>query len=169
MEKLYFLIPNAEGVRSTVDELLQLGIDWEHIHLVANQDTPLEDLPDATPLETSDFVPSLKRGVSVGGATGLLAGLGALALPSVGLVVGGGAMLAGALGGAGFGAWASAMIGSSVPNSHIRQFEKAIKEGQILMLVEVAENRIDETQQRIRKHHPTVKIEGVEPTLPPAV
>lgn len=169
MEKLYFLIPNAESARSVVDELLQFGIEWEHIHLVANQNTPLDDLPDATPLETSDFVPSLKRGVSVGGATGLLAGLGALALPSVGLVVGGGALLAGVLGGAGFGTWAAAMIGSSVPNSHIRQFENAIKDGQILMLVEVAENQIEETQQRIKKHYPSVNIQGVEPTLPPAV
>lgn len=169
MEKLYFLVPNAEIARSIVDDLLQFGIEWERIHLVANQNTPLENLPDATPLETSDFVPSLQRGITLGGATGLLAGLGALALPSVGLVVGGGALLAGALGGAGFGAWAAAMIGGSVPNSHIRQFEEAIKNGQILMLVEVAEKQVEEVQQRIKKCHPSVNIEGIEPKIPPAV
>jgi hypothetical protein len=84
-------------------------------------------------------------------------------------VVGGGALLAGTLGGAGFGAWAAAMIGGSVPNSHIRQFEEAIKNGQILMLVEVTENQVEETQQRVKKHHPDAKIEGVEPNIPPAV
>jgi hypothetical protein len=61
------------------------------------------------------------------------------------------------------------MIGGSVPNSHIRQFEEAIKNGQILMLVEVAENQVEETQKRVKKYHPAVNIEGVESTLPPAV
>lgn len=169
MQKLYFLVPNVDSARSLVDELLQYGVEWEHIHLVAKEDTPLEDLPKSTVMEKSDFIPSLKRGVAAGGATGLLAGLAALALPSVGLVVGGGAVLISTLGGAGFGAWAAAMIGGSVPNSQIRQFEDAIAQGQILMLLEVAEPKIAEVQKLVRQHHPEAEIKGSESDIPPAV
>jgi hypothetical protein len=37
------------------------------------------------------------------------------------------------------------------------------------MLVEAAEDQVEEVQHRVKKCHPTVKIEGVQSTLPPAV
>lgn len=169
MEKLYFLVPNIDSAYSIVADFHQNGIDEKNIHLVANSSTRLDDLPEASPLVESDFVPALQRGVALGGATGLLAGVMALAFPPAGLTLGGGAVLGSTLGGASFGAWAASMIGASTPNSHLRSFENAIAEGQILILVEVEQEQVDDIQALIKQRHPEADIQGSQNALPPLV
>lgn len=169
MEKLYFLVPNADSAHHLINDFRQNGIDDERIHLVAKSDTRLDNLPEASPLVESDFVPALQRGIALGGTTGLVAGLAAVAFPPAGITLGGGAILASTLGGASFGAWASSMIGVSAPNSHLRSFEDAIGQGQILILVEVEEDQVEATQALIKRHHPEVEIKGTQDALPPVV
>jgi glutamate synthase domain-containing protein 3 len=106
----------------------------------------------------------MERGIAMGGATGIVAGVVALAFP--GVVIGGGALLAMGLAGAGMGAWLGGMIGMDVENSHIRKFEEAVKAGQILVLVDVPKDRVDGIQALIKKHHANVDFEGTEPTIP---
>lgn len=167
MKRLYFLLPNLECARRVVDDLLLHRIAERHIHLLARRDTPLEDLPAATVAQRTDLVPALERGVAIGGATGALAGLVAVAVPPAGLVIGGGAVLGLALAGAGFGAWAASLMGISTPNSQLKRFEQAIEGGQILMMVDVPMDRIEETSTLIRSHYPEADIGGTEPTMPP--
>lgn len=167
MEKLYFLTPDLTSTHAIVNDLRAIGIGDQNIHLVANDQTTLEELPEASMLKESDLIPALQRGAAIGGATGLLAGLAAVAIPPAGLVFGGGAILATTLAGAGFGAWASSMMGVSTPNSHLQQFEEAIAQGQILVLVETEADRVEEIQQLVRRHHPEADIKGTQDTLPP--
>jgi hypothetical protein len=164
-KRLYFLLPTVESAKTIVDELLLARIEERHIHIVAKDHTPLEKahLPEAGLLEESDFVPALERGVTVGGATGFLAGVAAVTFPPAGLILGGGAILATSLLGAGLGAWVASMIGVSIPNSHLKQFEDAIEAGQLLMLVDVSHDRADEITQLIRSHHPEAHDEGADP------
>jgi hypothetical protein len=166
MRRLYFLIPDIATARTVVDELLLARVEERHIHVIAKEGMPLGDLPEASLLQKSDFVPAVERGIAVGGATGTLAGLAALAFPPAGLVLGGGAVLSIALAGAGMGAWMSGMIGTSVPNSQLRVFEGAIEAGQILMLVDVAKARVEEIDELVKRHHPEAQIGGTEPTIP---
>ena len=77
MRRIYFLLPNIEVSRKLVDELLLARIDVNHIHVIAKEGTPMEDLPEASLAQKSDLVPALERGVALGGATGVLAGLAA--------------------------------------------------------------------------------------------
>lgn len=167
MRRLYFLLPDVDSARSIVESLLLKRVEERRIHLLARRGTPLEDLPTASVAQRSDLVPALERGVAIGGATGALAGLVAITVPTAGFVLGGGAVLALALVGAGFGAWASSMLGISTPNSQIKQFQKAIEEGKILMMVDVPKNRIEEIEQLVRQHYPQAEIGGTEPTIPP--
>ncbi len=167
MRRLYFLLPDVDRARAVVEDLLLKRVEERHIHLLARRGTPLEDLPQATIAQRTDLVPALERGVTIGGATGALAGLVAVAAPPAGLVLGGGAVLAMALAGAGFGAWASSLLGVSTPNSQIRQFEEAIERGEILMMVDVPKNRVEEIESLIRTHHPAAEIGGTEPNIPP--
>ena len=164
-KRLYFLLPTVESAKTIVDELLLARIEERHIHIVAKDHTPLEKahLPEAGLLEESDFVPALERGLTVGGATGFLAGVAAVTFPPAGLILGGGAILATSLLGAGLGAWVASMIGVSIPNSHLKQFEDAIEAGQLLMLVDVPHDRADEITQLIRSHHPEAHDEGADP------
>jgi hypothetical protein len=64
MRRIYFLVPTVASARAIVDELLLARIDERHLHVVAKEDTPLEDLPEAGVAQTSDLVPALQRGVA---------------------------------------------------------------------------------------------------------
>ncbi len=166
MRRIYFLLPDVEVARKVVDELLLARIDVQHIHVIAKEGTEMMDLPEATLAQKSDLVTALERGITVGGATGLIAGVVAVSFPPAGLVLGGGALLGIALAGTGFGALMSTMIGVSAPNSRHKQFEDAIKEGELLMLVDVPKARVDEIETLVKQHHSDVDIEGTEPTIP---
>ncbi len=166
MRRIYFLLPSTEVARKVVEELLLARIDEHHIHVIAKEGTEMMDLPEASLAQKSDVVTALERGIAVGGATGLLAGLAAVSFPPAGLVLGGGALLGFALAGTGFGAWLSTMIGVSVPNSRHKQFEEAIKGGELLMLVDVPKDRVEDIEEMVKRHHTDVNIEGTEPTVP---
>lgn len=166
MKRLYFLLPDVETTRRVVHDLLLNHVEERYIHLVAREGTPLEDLPKAGVTQKSDLIPSAEKGMTAGGATGAIAGLVAATIPATGLIVGGGAVLAMTLAGAGFGAWASSMMGISTGSTRLKKFEEAVEAGEILMLVDVLKGRVEEVQELIRSHHPEVDIKGVEPAIP---
>ena len=86
-------------------------IEEKHIHVIAKRGTELEDLPEASLMQKSDFVPAVERGLALGGSAGALAGLVAIVLPPASTVIAGGILLGSALAGAGVGAWAGGMVG----------------------------------------------------------
>ena len=168
MRRLYFLIPSIDSAKTIVDELLLARIEERHIHIAAKDHHALTEahLPEASLLQESDFVPAVERGVAIGGATGVLAGIAAVTIPGVALALGGGAILGIGLAGAGVGAWISGMIGVSVPSSRLKEFEAAIEEGNLLMMVDVPKARVDEISEMVKNHHPEAHIEGTEPVIP---
>jgi len=168
MRRLYFLIPTVDSAKTIVDELLLARIEERHIHIAAADHHALivANLPEANLLQESDFVPAVERGLAVGGATGILAGIAAIAIPGVGLALGGGAILGIGLAGAGLGAWVSGMIGISIPSSRLKDFEKAISEGELLMMVDVPKASVEKITELVRSHHPEAHIEGTEPVIP---
>ena len=166
MRRLYFMLPDIDTTKTVVDELLLKRIDDHHIHIVAKEGTELGDLPEASLLQKSDFIPALERGLAVGGITGAIAGIAAVTFPPAGLILGGGAILGTSLAGAGIGAWMSGMIGVDVPNSQIDKFETAINEGEILMMVDIDKERIAEIEELVQQHHPEADMGGTEPHIP---
>jgi len=168
VRRLYFLLPNVESAKTIVDELLLARIEERHIHIAAADHHALIDanLPEANLLQESDFIPAVERGVGIGGATGILAGIAAVALPGVGLALGGGAILGIGLAGAGLGAWVSGMIGISAPSSRLKEFESAIEKGSLLMMVDVPKNKVDDITNLVKQHHPEAEVEGTEPVIP---
>jgi uncharacterized membrane protein YeaQ/YmgE (transglycosylase-associated protein family) len=164
--RIYFLLPNVGSARQVVNELLLARIDDHHIHVMAREGIALGDLPQANLLQRSDFVHGVEIGLSVGGATGIVAGLIAVAFPPEGIVLGGWTMLVMALAGALIGAWVAGMIGTDIPNSQLREFTTAVADGQILMMVDVPKSKVAKVTDMIRKHHPEADMHGVEPTMP---
>ncbi len=53
MRRLYFLLPNLDVTHKVVDELLLARIEERHIHVIAKEGTPLQDLP-APRIEEAD-------------------------------------------------------------------------------------------------------------------
>ena len=81
MRRLYFTLPDITTANTVVDELLLKRVDDHHIHVVAREGTPMGDLPEASLLQKSDFIPAVERGLAVGGITGILAGIAAVTFP----------------------------------------------------------------------------------------
>jgi hypothetical protein len=166
MRRIYFLVPDGANAKKIVDELLLARIEVKHIHVIANHSLALEELPEATIAQSTDLIPSLERGLTIGGATGAVAGLAALLLPGVGILAGGAIMLASSLAGAGVGAWASSMIGISAPNSRLKEYEAAIERGEYLFMVDVPKGRVEEIEELVKSHHPEAEMHHTEPHIP---
>lgn len=164
MRTIYFLVPDIETTHKIVDELRAEGIAERHIHVLAKRDTPLQDMPEASLLQKTDFIPALERGAVLGGTSGLLGGLAGLAFS--GFVIAGGAILGVIMAGATIGSLAGGLMGMSAGNSKLTQFEDAIEKGELLVLIDIPRERIEEIKQKILKHHPTAEFEGIEPILP---
>lgn len=164
--RIYFMAPDVQAAKRVVDELLLARIEERHIHVLAREGTPLEDLPRASLLQRTDLAHAVEQGLALGGATGALAGLVAISLPGS-LVLGGGAiLLATTLAGAGIGAWSASFRALNIPNTHLRQFEDDCRAGGILMLVDVPKDRVDEIRRLIHRTHAEVADRGVEKTIP---
>lgn len=166
MRRLYFLVPDVPTAHTIVDELLVARIPEKNIHVIAREDTELGNLPEAGLAQKTDLIPSIERGLGYGGATGTLAGLVAITVPGVAVVSAGALVVALAVAGTMMGAWVSSMIGVSVESPRVKQYEKAIRDGQLLMMVDVPAARVDEISTRIARYHPEAHPEGVEPHIP---
>ncbi|SDX01442.1 DUF1269 domain-containing protein [Nitrosomonas communis] len=166
MRRIYFLVPDIDSTKRVVNELLLARIEERHIHVIAKSGTPLEDLPEANLLQKSDFVPAVQQGLALGGTTGLLAGLVAVALPPASTVIAGGILLGTTVVSAGIGAWLSGMIGVNVGNRRIKEFEDAIEAGHFLVLADVPADRVEEIEKSIKQHIAEVEVETTEPKIP---
>ena len=112
----------------------EAGVADGDLSLNARHDIELEAIPEARKDEHSDFMPAAVRGLAQGGATGLLAGLVAMAIPPLGVT------FAGALGvtaaAAVMGGWTGALTGSAAPDPVRQKFEAEIEAGRILVVVD---------------------------------
>lgn len=166
MRRVYFLVPDPATASSIVDELLVARVPEKHIHVLAREGTPLGNLPEAGLAQKSDLIPAVERGLGLGGATGTLAGLVAIAVPGGAVVSAGAIVLSLALAGGAVGAWVSSMIGVSVNSRRLKPYEQAIETGDLLMMVDVPAQRVAEIEQMIERLHPGARPEGVEPDIP---
>ena len=166
MKRIYFLVPDIETTHKIVDELRSEGIKDRHLHVLAKRDTPLEDMPEASELQKTDFIPAMERGAALGATTGLIAGL--VGLRFAGFAIAGGPVLGILFFGATIGTIMSGLAGLQVGNSKVKQYEKAIEKGELLVMVDIDKKRIDEISKVIVKHHPNAEFEGIEPILPPS-
>lgn len=167
MKRLYFLVPDIGTTTGIVNELREIGVNDGNISIVGKDHHALETahLHEAGAFASSDFGHAVARGVAFGGTTGLLAGIAAVTFPPMGLVFGGGAILGMGLFGAGAGAWASSLIGISVPERGIKRYEAAIEEGHLLMLVDVPRWQAESVCAVVRSHHPEVEISAYDRKL----
>ena len=58
------------------------------------------------------------------------------------------------------------MIGVDEPNARLERFRDAIREGQLLIMADVAASREQEIEQMVAQHFPKAHPEGAEPTTP---
>jgi len=126
-----FSTPDLAAAHAAVDAARRAGIPDNDISLVADEKIPLQPLADHPMTGCTDFYPAAARGVACGGASGLLLGLVAVAVPPLGVTLAGAAAIA--LAGAAVGGWTGALIGTDVVH---RRFKDEIAAGRVLVIVD---------------------------------
>jgi hypothetical protein len=125
---------NLERARSAMRAARDAGIPDEDLSLIARSDIEMDKIPEERKDIRTDFTPAAIRGLAEGGATGVVAGLIAMAIPPLGVTLAGavGVAAAGAL----VGAWTNALMGASSPDPVRQKFEDEIEAGRILVVVD---------------------------------
>jgi len=166
-KRIYWLLPDLESAKRTMNDLLVARVTYGQMHFVAREEADLTGLHEANILQTSDVVRAAQSGLVIGGVVGGLLGvIAAIFFPIVGTQPQWGLVAVLAMVGAVFGAWASSMIGASTPSNRLKRFGPAIDAGQILLMVDVPRTRCEEIQARLRALHPEARHEGMEPNIP---
>ena len=164
--RLYFVLPDIESARTMLNDMLLARIGINHIHFLAQRGTLPPDLPEATVWQKTDIVHGAQMGLMIGAVVGAAAGGLLVMYPPEGMTLKLIAVLAVALGGALFGAWASSMVASAVPNSRLKPFQNAIESGKVLMMVDVPMTHTQEICDLVARRHPEAVSGGQEPTIP---
>jgi len=135
-----------------VDQLQQSGVSSSDISVLFPDKRGSKDFAyEHNTKAPEGAVAGVGAGGVVGGTLGLLAGIGALAIPGVGPLIAAGpimATLSGAAAGAAVGGVAGALIGLGIPEFEAKTYEGKIRGGNILVAVH-SDN--SETQKRTKQ------------------
>jgi len=164
--RLYFVLPDLACAIRTANDLLLARIDDKYMHFVGRDGMSLGELHAATVAQTSDLRQSLQLGAGIGLVGGLLLGTYLMILPPDGLDLGVGTLIGCTIFGGMFGSWASTLIGLSVPNKRLEPFKREVDAGKILLLVDVAPERVEEVHKLVQRQHPDVGDRGEDPAIP---
>jgi hypothetical protein len=135
MKTISGLFDTSGEARAAVDALQEAGVASADISVIGSEDSASAD----------DAAEGVGVGAAIGGVGGLLAGLGAVAIPGIGPLVGTGWLVA-TLAGAAAGGLAGGLIGSltaagvSERDAHV--YAEGIKRGGTMVVA-----RIDDTQE----------------------
>ena len=164
--RLYYVMPDLTSARTIMNDLLLARVEERHVHFLAKRGTPMDGLHEANVLQKSDLVHGAQLGLMLGAFLGCVTG-GLLAMFIITtvkfqVITVLGATLAGAL----IGTWTSSMVASSVPNSHLKQFDAAIAQGGILLMIDVPAHKTDAIDALIAERHPEASARGMDPYIP---
>jgi len=160
--RMYVTLPDVASARKLADDLLLARIEDKRMHFLARRGTDLGELHQASYLQKTDTVNAFFKGGLIGAVMGVVVGLLLVYTMNAQL----GAVLIGALVGAGLGAWVSSMLGLQVANSSLKDFEKDIQDGKILLMLDIPAARYEEIRMVIARTHPEASDRGNEPTVP---
>ena len=159
--RLYFLFPDAAHARSAVDDLIRIPIGTSHMHAVAQPGVALDDLPQATTRQRRDLLHHLERvlwntnlAVFFIALFGLLMVLDARASGWI-LVMLGVMILTFVMG----------VLATYLPDVRLDELRDALHHGEVLLLVDVPEERVAEVEANVHSHHPEAAVGGVSWTI----
>lgn len=147
VSKLYFLVPTLELAERIVTDLQTIGIGEEDIGVVAQERHAVGDLPRASLSDANDIGKAGKQGAVVGGL----------------------ALLGGTIAGGAIGASAASVLGMSSLNDEVAKFERAIQDGELLMIVHCDDDHRERVKRVVVDRHPKAAFGGENDAVPPVV
>ena len=158
--RLYFLLPDVESARRAADDLLLARVEDGHMHFLARRGTDLAELHEAGYLIKTDFVHGAGVGLGLGALGGAALGAALVFYPIEGTDPHPLAFFIAVLVGALIGTWVASMVGASVPNSKLRQFQREIELGKVLLMVDVPLDAVDDIRAVVTARHPEAVAAG---------
>lgn len=136
---VYGIYANRATAEGAVDQLLASGFRNEDISVLLQDNAGTKDFAHKKDTKAPEGATTgVVAGGAIGGTLGLLAGIGALAIPGLGPFIAAGpimATLAGLGSGGAIGAIVGALVGMGIPEYEAKRYEGRIKEGGILLSV----------------------------------
>jgi len=136
-----------------VDQLQQGGVPTGDVSVLFPDKRGTKDFAHEHNTKAPEgAIAGVGAGGVLGGTLGLLAGIGALAIPGVGPLIAAGplmATLSGAAAGAAVGGIAGGLIGMGVPEYEAKSYEGKIRNGNILIAVHTDNNDAEKRAKQI--------------------
>jgi hypothetical protein len=155
--RLYFLFSDSGQARSAVADLDGLGVDREHIHVLARPDTNLSGLPPATERQRRGILKRLEK--TLWGGNLVLFGIAfaglvlAVVFGSVaGMVLATAVMIASFVSGA--------LFALRMPMVHLDEFHEELRHGELLLMVDVSRDCVEDVEELMRRRHPEAVTGG---------
>ena len=152
---VYAIINSEAQAARIVDNLVNSGFSPNDISvLFPDKGSTHEFSHEKNTKAPEGAVAGASTGGLLGGGLGLLAGIGALAIPGVGPLIAAGPLLAalsGAAVGASVGGIAGGLIGLGIPELEAKRFENRITEGNILISVHAVDgDEVDRAKEILK-------------------
>ena len=135
----FAIFPSHTAAEAAVDRLHAAGFSTDDVSvLMADKQGSKDFATEKNTKAPEGTTAGVLGGGTVGGTLGLLAGLGALAIPGVGPLIAAGPIM-GALAGLGIGSavggLVGALVGMGIPEYEAKRYEGRVKDGGILVSV----------------------------------
>jgi hypothetical protein len=136
---VFGIYPNVDGAEHAVDTLVNERFSNADISVLLPDSQGSKDFAHEKHTKAPEGTTTgVAAGGTIGGALGLLAGIGALAIPGVGPLIAAGPIM-GALAGLGVGGavggLVGALVGMGIPEYEAKRYEGRLKEGGVLLSV----------------------------------
>lgn len=157
---VFGIFQNSTAAEQTVDRLLAGGFSNDDISVLLPDIQGTKDFAHEKSTKAPEGTTTgVAAGGAIGGTLGLLAGIGALAIPGVGPLIAAGPIM-GALAGLGVGGavggLVGALVGMGIPEYEAKRYEGRIKEGGVLLSVHC------DTSEEITRAKDLLKQSGAE-------
>ncbi|MDO3412285.1 general stress protein [Saccharibacillus sp. CPCC 101409] len=143
IKKIAGTFEREEQAVQAIHELKNAGYTGDEISVIAKDTKESEELRSETGTKAPEgMAGGAIAGGALGGAAGVIASLGALAIPGIGPLLAAGpiaAGLAGATLGAGVGGLAGGLIGLGIPEKEAKYYNDRVHAGEVLVLVDEQE------------------------------
>ncbi|MGE5579176.1 MAG: hypothetical protein ACM3WU_03940 [Bacillota bacterium] len=143
---------SVDKAERAADDLRQKGFSSNEISVIAKEGSAKRGEGDRGRESMNQNISGgVTTGGTIGGATGLLAGIGALAIPGIGPIIAAGPIAA-ALTGAVTGGIAGGLIDWGIPEESGRRYEEHVKEGKIVAAVKTSDEKIEDAADVLRRN-----------------
>ncbi|MGM0846204.1 MAG: general stress protein [Bacillota bacterium] len=147
---------NKDEASRAIEALHDMGYTKEDISIFAKDKDDVKGIEHETNADVTEkdsgrgknagkgFGIGAGTGGVLGGIAGIIAEVGLLAIPGIGVLAAAGPLataLSGAAIGAGGGGLVGALTGAGIPEEHAKEYEKYLNKGNIVVLVEADEDR----------------------------